>query len=171
MLSWAQSVSDNITGDLLELYCGNANFTVALANQYNRVLATEISKTSVKAALYNLEQNKINNVQIARMSSEEFTQAYHGVREFRRLEVSSIDLSSYQFSTLFVDPPRAGLDQDTIKLAQEFDQIIYVSCNPETLAGNLVQLTKTHRIERFAIFDQFPYTHHIESGLFLTKRR
>ncbi|HCF78438.1 MAG TPA: tRNA (uridine(54)-C5)-methyltransferase TrmA, partial [Glaciecola sp.] len=45
-----------------------------------------------------------------------------------------------------------------------------ISCNPETLADNLATLTLTHDIVRSALFDQFPFTHHIESGVILKKR-
>jgi tRNA (uracil-5-)-methyltransferase len=168
MLSWAQTHARDENSDLLELYCGNGNFTVPLARNFRRVLATEISKTSVQAAQYNFTANDVDNVDIVRMSSEEFTQAMDGVRPFRRL--SHIDLSEYNFSTLFVDPPRAGLDDDTLALASRFDNIVYVSCNPDTLLTNLTALNKTHRIQRFAAFDQFPYTHHLECGVILQRR-
>lgn len=168
MLSWANRHTRNSDGDLLELYCGNGNFTVPLSRNFRKVLATEISKTSVDAAKYNFEQNNVANVAIARMSSEEFTEAMDGVRAFRRL--AHIDLSEYNFSSLFVDPPRAGLDDGTLALASRFDQIIYVSCNPDTLYNNLLTLTKTHSIDHFAVFDQFPYTHHLECGVILRRR-
>jgi len=79
-------------------------------------------------------------------------------------------LDAYRFSTVLVDPPRAGLDIDTIKLISNMENIIYISCNPETLARDLVELTKTHKIDDAAIFDQFPHTHHVESGVFMVKR-
>ncbi len=168
MLSWAQDHTRNLGGDLLELYCGNGNFTLPLAQNFNKVLATEISKTSVESALFNSQLNQVNNLQIARMSSEEFTQAMDGVREFNRLR--HICLPDYTFSTIFVDPPRAGMDADTCRLAQRFDNIVYISCNPQTLRDNLQQLCETHDISAFAIFDQFPYTHHVECGVVLTAR-
>jgi tRNA (uracil-5-)-methyltransferase len=74
------------TGDLLELYCGNGNFSLALARNFERVLAAEIAKPSVAAAQYNIAANHIDNVQIIRMAAEEFTQAMNGVREFNRLQ-------------------------------------------------------------------------------------
>lgn len=49
---------------------------------------------------------------------------------------------------------RAGLDPDTEKLLREFDQVVYISCNPETLAKNLAAVSDTHEIKRFAVFDQ-----------------
>jgi tRNA (uracil-5-)-methyltransferase len=47
---------------------------------------------------------------------------------------------------------------------------VYISCNPKTLKQNLDQLSSTHRIARFALFDQFPHTDHIESGVLLQRR-
>lgn len=168
MLEWALSATQGSQGDLLELYCGNGNFSLALARNFRRVLATEIAKPSVAAAQYNIEANHIDNVQIIRMSAEDFTQAMQGAREFHRL--ADIDLTSYECNTIFVDPPRSGLDEETVKLVQGYDRILYISCNPETLCENLETLSQTHRIERLALFDQFPYTHHMESGVLLIRR-
>ncbi|USE84617.1 tRNA (uridine(54)-C5)-methyltransferase TrmA [Acinetobacter tibetensis] len=169
MLEWACNAAKESAKDLLELYCGNGNFTLPLSTHFNRVLATELAKSSVYAAQWNIEQNNIDNIQVARLSAEEFTQAYNGEREFRRLQEAQIDISSYDFDTVFVDPPRAGIDDETLKLLQRFERIIYISCNPDTLHDNLKQLTQTHKVTQFALFDQFPYTHHVESGVLLEK--
>ncbi|WP_312745686.1 tRNA (uridine(54)-C5)-methyltransferase TrmA [Cedecea neteri] len=168
MLEWALSATENSSGDLLELYCGNGNFSLALARNFDRVLATEIAKPSVAAAQYNIAANNIDNVQIIRMAAEEFTQAMNGVREFNRLQ--GIDLKSYQCETIFVDPPRSGLDADTVKMVQAYPHILYISCNPQTLCENLETLSQTHNITRLALFDQFPYTHHMECGVLLTRK-
>lgn len=127
---------------LLELYCGNGNFTLPLSLKFERVLATELAKSSVYAAQWNIEQNQIDNIQVARLSAEEFTQAYQGEREFRRLQEADIDIQSYDFDTVFVDPPRAGIDDETLKLLQSFERIIYISCNPNTLYENLKRSLK-----------------------------
>ena len=58
----------------------------------------------------------------------------------------------------------------TVKLVQEYDNILYISCNPETLRANVAALAATHRIAAAAAFDQFPYTHHLECGLLLQRR-
>ncbi|MGE8558677.1 MULTISPECIES: tRNA (uridine(54)-C5)-methyltransferase TrmA [unclassified Acinetobacter] len=169
MLEWACNAAEQSNKDLLELYCGNGNFTLPLSTKFNRVLATELAKSSVYAAQWNIEQNQIDNIQVARLSAEDFTQAYNGEREFRRLQEAEIDISSYDFDTVFVDPPRAGIDDETLKLIQRFECIIYISCNPDTLEDNLKTLSTTHKVTRFAMFDQFPYTHHVESGVLLEK--
>jgi len=169
MLLWAQEATKDLGGDLIELYCGNGNFSIALAENFDRVLATEISKTSVKSAQININKNNINNIDIIRMSSEEFSQAMNGEREFRRL--AGFDLTTYNYDTVLVDPPRAGLDDKSIELVSRFNKIIYISCNPETLKNNLLLLAKTHVIEKFALFDQFPYTEHIETGVVLKRKK
>jgi tRNA (uracil-5-)-methyltransferase len=168
MLTWAVEKTKGLSGDLLELYCGNGNFTLPLSQNFGKVLATEVSKTSVESAQFNIASNQIDNIQIARMSSEEFSQAMDGVREFNRLR--HVTLADYNFSTIFVDPPRAGLDPHTTSITQRFDNIMYISCNPETLRENLKTISQTHQITAFAIFDQFPYTHHVECGVVLRKK-
>lgn len=169
MLNWACRVSRQLEGDLLELYCGNGNFSLALAPYFPKILATEIAKSSVDAAQHNLRDNGIETVRIVRLASEEMTQALHGTRPFRRL--ADIDLGSYQFQNLLVDPPRAGLDPATLQLAQEFDNILYISCNPQTLVDNLNRLGPDYQIRAWALFDQFPYTEHIETGVWLQRSR
>jgi tRNA (uracil-5-)-methyltransferase len=168
MLGWACQQAAPLGGDLLELYCGNGNFTMALAPLFDKVLATEVSKPSVHAAQYNLAVNGIKNTQIVRMSSEEISAALSGRELFQRL--AGVDLASHQFSTIFVDPPRSGLDPETLELARGFDNILYISCNPQTLQENVAALHNTHHIAAAAAFDQFPYTHHLECGVLLKRR-
>ncbi len=170
MLSWACHQLSNSDGDLLELYCGNGNFTMPLAQHFNKVLATEVSKSSIQSARYNCTLNQINNVKFIRLSSEEFTEAFRGTREFRRLKQADVNLEDYQFSTALVDPPRAGLDKQTLALISKFDQILYISCNPQTLTDNLKTLAHDFTIKKWALFDQFPYTDHTEVGVFLTRK-
>ncbi|MFM5393764.1 tRNA (uridine(54)-C5)-methyltransferase TrmA [Aeromonas veronii] len=168
MLAWALDVTKGSEGDLLELYCGNGNFSIALAQNFRKVLATEIAKPSVDSAQFNIAANGVDNLIILRMSAEEFTMAMRGEREFNRLK--GVDLKSYQCNTIFVDPPRAGLDDTTVKLVQEYDNILYISCNPDTLQANMAVLGETHEIARFALFDQFPWTHHMEAGVYLRRK-
>ncbi|MDX3959894.1 tRNA (uridine(54)-C5)-methyltransferase TrmA [Aliarcobacter skirrowii] len=167
MIEWVLNNTKDSNKDLCELYCGGGNFTIPLSKKFNKVLATEISKTSIKSALRNCSLNGINNIEFIRMSSEEFVEALNEVRVFNRLK--NIDLKSYDFDTIFMDPPRSGLDDTTRALAKNFENIIYISCNPETLHRDLEELLKTHKVLRFALFDQFAYSEHIESGIILEK--
>jgi tRNA (uracil-5-)-methyltransferase len=169
MIEWAIKQAKKVGyGDFLESYCGLGNFTLPLSHYFEKVLATEISKRSIHAALENCALNGIENITFARLASEEMTEALNGVREFSRLK--GIDLKSYNFSTVLVDPPRAGLDEGTIELISNIENIIYISCNPETLARDLETLVKTHEVVESAMYDQFPHTTHVESGVFLRKK-
>ena len=167
MLEWALQQAEPLSGDLLELYCGLGTFTIPLAQQFDRVLATEISKTSVRAAEINLGLNGTENVVIGRMAAEDFSTGWR-TGEGRRIKDYQLD--RYNFTTVFVDPPRAGLDDDTVELVREFDNILYISCNPETLLDNVQALSSTHEVKRLALFDQFPYSHHREAGILLSKK-
>ena len=127
-----------------------------------------MSKSSVRAAHHNLEANGVANVTMVRMAAEEISDALAKVRPFTRLK--DVALDDYRFTTLFVDPPRAGLDPATLALARGFERILYISCNPQTLCENVAELAATHEISAAAVFDQFPWTHHLECGLLLTRR-
>ncbi|MFT5997402.1 MAG: tRNA (uracil-5-)-methyltransferase [Glaciecola sp.] len=168
MIEWVIDNIEQPDTDLLELYCGAGNFSIPLSHYFKKVLATEISKTSVNAAQLNIKANNIDNLVIARLSSEEFVEAYNKMRAFNRL--ANIDLDSYNFTTVLVDPPRAGLDDTTLDLISRFDTIIYISCNPTTLISNVAKLAPTHKPIKVALFDQFPFTHHMESGVIMQKR-
>ncbi|MCH8550645.1 MAG: tRNA (uridine(54)-C5)-methyltransferase TrmA [Natronospirillum sp.] len=168
MLEWACRQAETIGGgDLLELYCGLGTFTLPLSRHFRQVLATEISKVSVRAAQHNKAVNNIDNVTIGRMSAEDFSRGWQ-TGEGRR--ISEYNLPGYDFSTVFVDPPRAGLDPDTVELVRQFDHILYISCNPETLRDNAAALDSSHRLVSLALFDQFPYTRHREAGALLQRR-
>jgi tRNA (uracil-5-)-methyltransferase len=169
MIEWAIAQAKKSGGsDFLESYCGLGNFTIPLSRYFDKVLATEVSKRSIYAAQENCLENGVENTVFVRLSSEEMTEALRKVREFTRLK--GVDLDDYDFSTVLVDPPRAGLDEGTIGLISGIRNIIYISCNPETLVRDLGVLTQTHRVEEVALFDQFPHTGHIESGVFLTMK-
>ena len=170
MIEWALDVTSDTAqqSDLVEFYCGNGNFTLPLAQNFRRVVATEISKTSVHAARENIRVNGIDNIDVLRMPSEDLVKVLRGELDTRK--VAGLDLENCHFSTVLVDPPRAGLDADTVTQVIEYDRILYISCNPETLRENLRVICATHRIDRFALFDQFPYTDHMECGVWLIRR-
>lgn len=169
MIEWClDHTQQRQTGDLLEFYCGAGNFSIPLAQNFRKVVGTEISRTSVMAANHNIALNKVDNVFIARMSSEEFTEYYQQGTTKKRLEGAGLE--NLKISTVLVDPPRAGVDAETIELIRAYPEIIYISCNPETLIENIASLSTTHEVSKVALFDQFPYTHHMETGVILTRK-
>ena len=169
MLEWALDVTRGCSGDLLEMYCGNGNFSIPLARRFDRVVGTEIAKVSVHSASLNIAMNGVKNVQVVKMASEDVSAALNGEGELPKALMQA-GMNTLNPSTVLVDPPRAGLDDATVELVRKVDQILYISCNPETLKNNLEALASTHKVTRFAMFDQFPYTHHVEAGVFLERR-
>eukprot|EP00755_Sulcionema_specki_P018406 Sspe_Gene.66793::Locus_39464_Transcript_1_1_Confidence_1.000_Length_1432::g.66793::m.66793/K00557/trmA; tRNA (uracil-5-)-methyltransferase len=187
-------------GDLLELYCGNGNHTVAMSRCYRRVLGIEINRKLVQAAHWNLSQNGCTNAWVLRAPSENFCSSMlrHrtwrlNMEKYRRESCTDTTDSTYQdflraqrdalsederssgiaefdFKAVIVDPPRAGLDPVTRELVVRYDHICYISCNPANLLRDLRELTRTHSIARMAVFDHFPYTGHLECGAFLRRR-
>lgn len=172
MLNFAcKCAGDNPDDDLLELYCGSGTFTVALAPHFRKVLATEVSRLPTATCQRNLTMNGIENTSLVRLSAVEVSEALNHVRPFKRLYLNRIDLDEYNFRTLFIDPPREGLRyEEALRFTASFDRIIYISCGMDSLVSDLAYLTKTHRIEALSLFDQFPYTPHLESGVLLTRR-
>ncbi len=168
MISWAMKNFANIGGDLLELYCGAGNFTIPFAKHFEKVLATEISKSSINAAKANMLLNNVTNIEFVRMSVEEFVQAIDGIREFRRMK--EVHINAYELRSIFVDPPRSGMDESSCAFVSRHENILYISCNPQTLVRDLELLCTTHKVIDMALFDQFPYTHHVEMGVMLKKR-
>ena len=89
------------------------------------------------------------------------------------------DFDINAFDVVLVDPPRAGLDPDTLELVSRFDVVLYISCDPEALWRNANDggrgrgggLAATHNLARFAVFDHFPYTRHVECGSCWVRRR
>jgi len=166
MLEWANSAISGSSAreDLLEMYCGFGNFSLALSHKFRRVLANEISKSSINLARKNCACNNASNLTFLRMSAEELMDAFNGTN-FNRLK--EINLDDFNFTHVLVDPPRAGLSENVINFITKIPNIIYISCNPLTLKQNLDKITQTHRVTRFGIFDQFVNTNHVECGVLL----
>lgn len=102
--------------DLLELYCGEGNFCVSLASEFRSVLATEVVKSSIPALRENAQNNDIANITALRLSGEESIEALEGKREFFRAR--EVDLKSFRFSHILIDPPRSGISGSNISQSE-----------------------------------------------------
>ena len=144
--------------DLLELYCGVGTFTLQLSNKFKYIFATENNRESIKCLDKAIKKNGLNNIFKSRLSAEELDEAFNG-RTFYRMK--DINLNSFNFSHVLVDPPRSGLTDEVINLISKFKNIIYISCNGETYIRDIKKLN-SHKIKKLEIFDQFPNTDHME---------
>ncbi len=142
-----------------DLYCGIGTIGLAMARSALTVWGVEASAESVACAIENAGVNQITN---AAFFAGEVGASLEDLAE----RAGKPDL-------VVVDPPRAGLSGKALRrLARlEAPRIVYVSCNPTTLAGNLKDLTGEwgYRLERVRPVDMFPHTPHIESVALLTR--
>lgn len=152
--------------DLLELYCGSGTFSLPMRKHFNKILATENNRQSIRCIKKTIKEQNINNLFHARLSAEEVYELFEG-RVFKRMK--GIKISDFNFSHVLVDPPRAGLDLDVLKLINKFKNIIYISCNYETYIRDLKNLT-AYEIKNIEIYDQFPNTEHLEIVSLLSKK-
>ncbi len=138
----------------LELYCGVGFFTIPLSEKGNFIEGSDSSGSAIDDAEYNAKVNGRDNVVFVK------SDAYRHLKS-RGGEV--LDL-------VVLDPPRSGLDGKELDLLvkNKPERIIYVSCNPSTLARDLKGLIKNgYLLEGVKLIDMFPQTYHIESVSYL----
>ena len=175
-----QGNNNAVALDILELYCGNGNHTMALAAFARRVVAVELNKALCVAAEANMCLNNINNVTIVACDSESFARKILRSRRYIHATPAATGAAPgnaapapviHDFSAVLVDPPRCGLDPTTRKLVQGYDHVVYISCGQDALERDMEALAATHDVQRFAVYDQFAYsTGHIECGVYLRKK-
>lgn len=142
--------------NVLELYSGGGNFTMPMAARAAKVLGIEVGRSSISDALENVRLNSVKNVTFINATAEK------GLREFRR----GATTRPVQVYLVLMDPPRDGCSQEVIEgvAALRPEKIIYVSCNPSTLARDLGRFHALGYAARSSRpFDMFPQTYHIES--------
>lgn len=130
---------------LLDLYCGAGTIGLYLARNFNYVYGIEVNSDAVLGANLNKEINSINNISFECKKTN----------EIKRIDADVV----------VVDPPRAGLDKTTIKkiIDSNVKNIVYVSCNPITLARDINILKDKYEVKDISLFDMFPNTKHVES--------
>jgi 23S rRNA (uracil1939-C5)-methyltransferase len=141
---------------LLDLYCGVGSIALWLADQFESVVGVEEVPEAINNAKANAQMNRIPHARFIAAPVERFVR---GVRREKNLTVT-------------LDPPRAGCSPDVLKALKILspERIIYVSCDPGTLARDLGVLTQAgFRVDEVQPVDLFPQTHHIETAVKLTK--
>lgn len=140
--------------NILDLYCGTGTIGIYLSKQAKKVTGIEINHNAVECALDNVKVNGLNNV------------------DFICKDVSK-SIDDYQnIDLIVVDPPRAGLKRKAVDniLKIKPNKIIYVSCNPSTLARDLNTLKNEYSVESITLIDMFPNTYHVECVCLLSFR-
>ena len=145
--------NQNITVDL---YSGTGTIAMELAKKSRRVIAIESNKSAVANAKNNMGLNDIDNVEF----------------KLGRVEDLIEELKDLNIDTLVLDPPRTGSDKKSLRALLKIKpkNIVYISCNPVTLARDYNVIRNLYNIVEIKAFDMFPNTHHIESLLVLEKK-
>ena len=145
---------------VVDAYCGIGTIGIIASKKAKEVISVELNKDAVRDAITNAKRNQIKNVQFYNADAGKFM----------------VDMSAQgaDVDVVFMDPPRAGSDEaflsSVVKLSPK--RVVYVSCNPETLARDLKYLTK-HGYEAVECqpVDMFPHTKHVESVVLLQKSK
>ena len=136
---------------VLDLYCGTGSIGIYVSEGCKEVIGIEINKSSVRDANTNIELNDINNVRVIEG------------------DVGRVLEFNTKYDAIIVDPPRSGLDKRTKNTLLEIrsNKIIYVSCDPITLARDLKVLSEYYEVKDMILVDMFPNTYHVESVVLL----
>ena len=133
---------------VLDLYCGTGTITIYLAEPAAEVIGLEISESAVSDARRNCERNSIANCRF-----------YAG--DIRQ----TLSQVEHRPDVMVIDPPRVGMHEQVVQeiLALAPEKIVYVSCNPATMARDLILLKSLYQVVQVQPVDMFPHTFHIES--------
>ena len=145
---------------VVDAYCGIGTISLIAAKQAKEVIGVELNPDAVRDAVRNAKRNQVRNVSFYTQDAGKFM-----------VEMAE---QGEKADVVFMDPPRSGSDEifmaSVLKLAPK--RIVYISCNPETLARDLEYLTKHgYRAKEAYPFDQFPFTKHVETVVLLSHKK
>ncbi len=146
---------------VLDLFCGLGNFSLPLARHAGRVVGVELDSSLVDSARLNARANGLDNTEFI-------------VADLQQ-PVEQLRWMAQPFDAVLIDPPRSGAAEVLpLVAATQASRIVYVSCDPATLARDAGELVHKHgfRLEAAGIADMFPHTAHVESiAMFVRESR
>lgn len=137
--------------EVLDLYCGTGTIGIYVSNYCKKITGIELNSSSVKDAHNNIKLNNLTNITI------------------KQGDVGQLLQVKNTYDAIIVDPPRSGLDKKTkaTLLQIKSPKLIYISCDPITLARDINILKEIYNIKDITLFDMFPNTYHVESVVLL----
>ncbi len=144
----------DLTGEetVFDLYSGIGTISIFISDKAKKVYGVEVVKPAVKDAIENAEMNEVRNVEFIAGETEKV--------------VPEMYKKGTKADVVFVDPPRKGCDEKLLQTIIEIKakKVVYVSCNPATLARDLKTLTENnYEIKNIELVDMFPQTKHVET--------
>ena len=143
---------------VVDAYCGTGTIGIFASRNAARVIGVENNRDAVRDAISNAKANRADNVRFYTADASDFLQDMAKAGEHA--------------DVIILDPPRAGSDERFLSAVTAVgpERVVYVSCNPETLARDLGYLTRHgYRVTRIQPVDMFPHTEHIETAVALVK--
>lgn len=142
---------------IFDLYCGIGTIGIFASDNVKKIYGIETIKEAIDDAIENAKLNRVDN-------SEFF------VGDVEKVLPELIKTRKLSADAVFIDPPRKGCDEIALDTLLEVlpKRIVYVSCNPATLARDVKILEEKYTLQKLAICDMFPFSHHIESIAVLT---
>ena len=147
-------VKNNNSRRVLDLYCGVGSIGICVSDYVDEVFGVEVVEKAIESASKNKELNKVSNISFKCGKVEDV-----------------INNDNVEYDTIIVDPPRSGVDKKAIEVLNnsETDTIIYVSCDPITLARD-VKLLSNYQVKEVELFNMFPRTYHVECVSLLSRK-
>ena len=154
---------------VVDAYCGTGTIGIIAAKSAKKVIGVELNRDAVRDAVKNAKCNNVKNIDFYNADAGQFMVE---MAEYRADEKAGEKNGTDEVDVVFMDPPRAGSDEaflsSVVTLAPK--RVVYVSCNPETLARDLLYLTKHgYRAQECQPVDMFPWTKHVETVVLLSK--
>lgn len=143
---------------LLDLYCGAGTVSLCLASAFERVIGAEIVPEAIQNAKCNAERNQIGNADFVCADAAEIA--------------AQLRAQGLKPDAVVVDPPRKGLAESVIRniAGMEPERVVYISCNPATLARDVALFTDAgYHLTNAEAYDMFPRTSHVETVVLLTR--
>jgi 23S rRNA (uracil1939-C5)-methyltransferase len=142
---------------VFDAYCGTGTIGIIASKKAKQVLGVELNGDAVRDAISNAKKNNAENIFFIEADATDL--------------INDMAKEKEHFDVVFMDPPRAGASKaflnSLLKLKPE--KIVYISCNPETLARDLKTLTKAYKVRKIQGVDMFPFTKHVETVTLITR--
>lgn len=149
-------IIDNKASNVLDLYCGSGTIGIYISDVVDNVVGVEVVSDAITSARENKEINNCNNIEFI----------------LGKVEDKIDSIANNNIDTVIVDPPRSGLHKKVINSLEKINPktIIYVSCDPMTMARDMDLLSNNYELSNVSVYDMFPNTSHVECVSVLYKK-
>ena len=143
---------------VLDAYCGTGTIGMIASRDAKEVTGVELNRDAVRDAITNAKTNQVKNICFVCQDATEY--------------ICKAAANKEHFDVVLMDPPRAGSTKEFVDavISLEPDRVVYVSCNPETLARDLKWFCRAYRVETIRPYDMFPLTGHVETVCLLSRK-